>query len=88
MTRYLKKFLLLIAKSVFVFGQNSFPLYTSGAYSGGSGDHTSVSTPQLKIQSTSGYIRIPHVSAAGGVSVVYNYETGKQNRLLDSILKQ
>lgn len=56
---------------------NNFPLYSSGAYSGGSGDNTNVLTPQLKLQSTSGYIRVPHLSAAAGISTVYNYETGK-----------
>jgi hypothetical protein len=56
---------------------NLFPLYTSGAYSGGSGDNTNVSTPQLKLQASSGYIRVPHLSASSTISAVYNYETGK-----------
>ncbi len=56
---------------------NSFPLYSSGAYSGGTGDNTNVSTPQLKLQSTSGYIRVTHLSASASISAVYNYETGK-----------
>jgi hypothetical protein len=56
---------------------NSFSLYSSGAYSGGTSDMTNVSTPQLKLQSTSGYIRVPHISADGNTSAVYNFETGK-----------
>lgn len=56
---------------------NSFPLYSSGAYSGGTGDNTNVSTPQFKLQATSGYIRVPYLSAHATISTVYNYETGK-----------
>jgi hypothetical protein len=52
---------------------------TSGSYSGGSGDMTNVTNPQLKIGSagTSDYWRIPHFSQSSTVSGVYNYQTGK-----------
>jgi hypothetical protein len=69
--------LLLFFISFAINGQNSFPIYSSGANSGGSGDYTNVTTPQLKLQASSGFIRVPHISASGGVSVVYNFETGK-----------
>jgi len=52
-------------------------LHTNGAYSGGSGDHTNIAGAQLKLQASSGYIRVPHVSADATTSVVYNYQTGK-----------
>jgi len=56
---------------------NSFPLYSSGVNSGGSGDNTNMTNPQLKLQATSGYNRISHVSANSTISAVYNFETGK-----------
>jgi hypothetical protein len=57
---------------------NSFPLYSSGAYSGGTtSDLTNVTNAQLKLQSTSGYIRIPHLSAHATTSTIYNFEVGK-----------
>ena len=46
-------------------------------YGGGTGDYTNVTTPPLKLETTSGYIRVPHISANEAVSIVYNYETGK-----------
>ena len=57
---------------------NNFPLYSSGVYGGTqSGDHTGISNAQLKLNATSGYIRIPHLSAHSSVSTVYNFQTGK-----------
>jgi len=56
---------------------NLFQLYSSGAYSGGTGDMTNVATPVFKLQAPSGYIRVPHLSASSTISTVYNYETGK-----------
>src|SRR5258706_11735174 len=68
----------LVVASFWANGQtNLYPLYSSGTYSGGTGDFTNITGSQLKLQSSPGYIRIPHVSADGGVSTVYNYETGK-----------
>ncbi len=57
---------------------NNFPLYSSGDYLGGSlPDATDIVSPQLKLQSVSGYVRIAHKSASSNVSAVYNFETGK-----------
>lgn len=56
---------------------NSFPLYSSGTYTGGSGDHTNIGNAQLKLQAASGYVRVPHLSAHSTVSTVYNFETSK-----------
>lgn len=56
---------------------NSFPLYSNGTYSGGTGDNTNVTNPQLKLQANSGYVRVSHLSANSGISAVYNFETGK-----------
>jgi hypothetical protein len=38
---------------------------------------TNVSSPHLKLQSTSAYPRVSHLSSDPNVSTVYNYETGK-----------
>ena len=68
----------MLSLSHAVYAQtNSFPLYSSGAWSGGSGDETNVTSPQLKLQSTSSFIRVSHVSSASTISAVYNFETGK-----------
>lgn len=56
---------------------NLFPLYSSGVTSGGTGDQTNIGNAQLKLEATSSYIRVPHISADGSVSVVYNYQSGK-----------
>ena len=60
---------------------NLFPLYSFGGYTGGSGDMTNVTNPQLKLSGTyagsGGYVRVVHVSADPDNSVVYNYETNK-----------
>jgi hypothetical protein len=57
---------------------NLFPLFSSGAYSGGSSsDLTNVANAQLRLHATSGYVRVPHISASPTVSVVYNFETNK-----------
>jgi len=56
---------------------NNFPLYSNGAYAGGSGDFTNITSAQLKLQSNTWYIRVPHLSNHASVSTVYNYETGK-----------
>ncbi len=56
---------------------NTFPIFSSGGYTGGSGDFTNISSAQLKLQSTNGYIRVPHLSYNSAISVVYNYENGK-----------
>ena len=58
-------------------GQNSFPLISSGGYTGGSGDFTNITNAQLKLQSTAGYIRVAHLSAVPSISAVYNYEANK-----------
>ena len=57
--------------------QNSFPLLSSGQYTGGSGDYTSIGNPHLKLVGTTSYPRIVHLSVNGNVSAVYNFETGK-----------
>lgn len=79
---FLKVFLLLPIVFMIAYSAsaqfNSFPLYSSGSYSGGSGDHTDIANAQLKLQSTLGtYIRISHVSSNPNVSAVYNFENGK-----------
>jgi hypothetical protein len=56
---------------------NSFPLYSKGDYGGGSGDATNTANPQLKLESITGYVRVAHISVNGGISTVYNYQTGK-----------
>jgi hypothetical protein len=56
---------------------NLFPLYSSGVYSGGTGDFTNITNAQLKLQSSTSYIRIPHISASPTVSTVYNFELNK-----------
>jgi hypothetical protein len=57
---------------------NYFPLYSAGTYSGGSGDFTNISSPQLKLQATSGtYVRVAFLSTNSTVSGVFNFETGK-----------
>src|SRR5260221_863775 len=56
---------------------NSFPLYSNGTYTGGSGDFTNITNAHLKLQAGTGFIRIPHISAASGTSTIYNYESGK-----------
>lgn len=77
--RMLILLIFLNAPSFLSVGQeNRFPLYSSGAYNGAvSGDHTNVANAQLKLESTSGYIRVPHVSAHASTSAVYNYQTTK-----------
>ena len=62
----------------------SFATLASGStvltdtYTGGTGDFTNISTPQLKIAAEgTTYWRIPHVSGHSTVSGVYNYQTGK-----------
>jgi hypothetical protein len=57
---------------------NLFPLHSSGMYSGPTvGDYTGITNAQLKLQATSGYIRVPHLSENAVISAVYNFETGK-----------
>ena len=46
-------------------------------YTGGSGDHTNVGNPPLKIVTSSSYPRVPVISANSTVSIVHNFETGK-----------
>ena len=67
----------LVASTMANAQTNSFPLYSSGTYSGGSGDMTNVANANLKLQSTSTYPRVSHLSADANVSAVYNYESGK-----------
>lgn len=52
-------------------------LHIKGSYAGGSGDHTNIDNAQLKLESSSGYVRIPHISASSSVSTVYNFQSGK-----------
>ncbi|HTF21021.1 MAG TPA: hypothetical protein VK658_23260 [Chryseolinea sp.] len=54
-------------------------LHLSGTFSAPTdeGDKTNVTGAPLRLQAPSGYIRIPHISEHSGVSVVYNYQTGK-----------
>jgi hypothetical protein len=64
----------------FLFSQtNSFPLYSYGAFSGGVAgtDYTNITNAQLKLQASTGFIRMTHLSADPNVSTVYNYENGK-----------
>lgn len=62
-------------------GSNTFngSITFSQAYGaqGAATDWTTVTNPTIKISPTTGYARIPHLSNGGSVSVVYNYETGK-----------
>lgn len=57
--------------------QNYFPLYSSGNYTGGSGDYTNISNAQLELQSPNGYVRVAHISNNAIISAVYNFQTGK-----------
>jgi hypothetical protein len=67
----------LFSIAITLNGQNSFPLTSSGDYTGGSGDHTNITNAQLKLQSTVGYIRVAHLSVATSISTVYNYQANK-----------
>jgi len=71
--------LILISSSILVKAQtNLFPLFSSGTFGGGSSpDFTDLTSFQLKLQATSGYIRVPHLSSDATVSTVYNFQTGK-----------
>lgn len=72
---------ILIGVSVASFGQtNLFPLYSNGAWSGGGGDFTGITNPQLKLQSnglSTSYVRAVHLSNHSTVSTVFNFQTGK-----------
>ena len=46
-------------------------------YTGGSGDYTNIGNPPLKIVTSSGYARVPVVSAHSSISIVHNFETAK-----------
>jgi len=52
-------------------------LHIYSTYSGGSGDYTNTTGAQLKIQASSEYFRVVHLSQNASVSGVYNYQTGK-----------
>ncbi|MEP1096057.1 MAG: hypothetical protein ABJG78_13165 [Cyclobacteriaceae bacterium] len=67
----------LLASSSIAWSQNSFPLLSSGQYTGGTGDLTNIVSPQLKLEGVTTYPRIVHLSASSTVSSVYNFQTGK-----------
>ena len=70
--------LLLCFHNSYIWAQtNNFPLYSSGAATGGNGDYTNITNPQLKLQATTNYLRLAHLSAHPSISTVYNYETNK-----------
>ncbi|MEQ9404602.1 MAG: hypothetical protein RIM99_13505 [Cyclobacteriaceae bacterium] len=73
----IKILVILLSCSQMSWSQNSFPLLSSGQYTGGGGDHTTIGSPQLKLVGTTTYPRIVHLSVTSGVSAVYNFETGK-----------
>ena len=77
----MKKIFLILTASLltkFAFSQtNVFPIYSNGSYSGGSGDFTNISNAQLKLQASSGYVRIPHISSNSSISAIYNFQTNK-----------
>jgi hypothetical protein len=52
-------------------------LHVVSNYTGGSGDYTDVVDAPLKIETTSGYPRLPIISAHGSISAVYQYEDFK-----------
>ena len=54
-------------------------LHIIGNYNGGNGDYTGISNAPLRLQSTVGYIRIPHISADASVSAVYNFQLAKMS---------
>jgi hypothetical protein len=56
---------------------NPGQLHVYGTPSGGSGDYTNISNPQLKVVGAASYWRIAHLSASSTISGVHNYETGK-----------
>jgi hypothetical protein len=56
---------------------NNFPLYSSGDWSGGSGDLTNITNPHLKLNASTGYPRSVFTSAHSSVSTVFNFQTGK-----------
>jgi hypothetical protein len=56
---------------------NNFPLYSSGDYSGGSGDLTNITNPQLKVAAPVGYPRAVFISGSSYVAAVFNFQTGK-----------
>jgi hypothetical protein len=60
-----------------VQAQNSFPLLSSGDYSGWSSDGTGITNPHLKLNAQTGYVRVVHTSASSTVSSVYNFQAGK-----------
>ena len=52
-------------------------LTCSGTNSGGSGDYTNISNPQMLITANSSYPRVVHTSSDSTIQMVYNYQTGK-----------
>jgi hypothetical protein len=56
---------------------NNFPLYSSGDYSGGSGDLTNITNPHLKLVSPNSYPRVVFVSNSNYVAGVFNFQSGK-----------
>lgn len=59
------------------YAQNSFPLLSSGTYSGGYGDYSTITNPQLKLDAPTGWVRVVHTSQSGDVASVYNFQSGK-----------
>lgn len=77
------KFRLFMTSIALMVGQfveaqtNIFPVYSYGAWSGGSGDYSNTTNAQLKLASSSGYVRVLHVSTDATVNAIYNFQTGK-----------
>ena len=72
---------ILTLTTLLVFGGSSFTqILSPGVWSGGWGDYTGVTNPQLKLQSngpSSSYVRAVHLSNHPTVSTVFNFQKNK-----------